>query len=79
MGVFGADFGSEMTKKIWVHKTTSFAAAARFDRSYYSRMKRSERLETVQLLREIYFKLHPELKNESRKGLRRAIRVIQQV
>ena len=65
-------------KKIWVHKTNSFDSAARFESLYYSKMNVRERLETVQFLREIYFKLNPRLKNESRKRLRRLIRVTQQ-
>jgi len=65
-------------KRIWIHKDNSFEAAHRFENSYYSRMTPSKRLETIQFLREIYFKAHPELYREARKRLRRSIKVIQQ-
>ena len=68
-----------MKKKIiWIHKSPSFSAAEEFEKSYYAKMSAKERLETVQLLREEYFNLNKELKNESRKGLRRSIKIIQQ-
>ncbi|MFH1593374.1 MAG: hypothetical protein ABID09_01590 [Candidatus Omnitrophota bacterium] len=63
-------------KKIWVNKAKSFKEAERFDNSYYLSMSRTERLETMQFLREIYYKIKG-LKNEGRKGLRRVIKIIQ--
>lgn len=66
-------------KKIWVHKTNSFKSAEEFDEEYYFNMNSTQRLETMQFLREIYFKFNKNRKNEDRKGLRRAIKVIQQV
>jgi len=64
-------------KKIWVNKTSSFVDAERFDDHYYLTMSSSERLDTVQFLREMHSKMKRGSKNESRKGLRRVIEVIQ--
>ncbi|MDP7265848.1 MAG: hypothetical protein QGH39_09870, partial [Candidatus Thermoplasmatota archaeon] len=63
--------------KIWIHKTDTFEAAERFDRNYYLSMSRTMRLETVQFLREAYAKMKNGGENESRKGLRRIITIIQ--
>lgn len=60
-------------KKIWVNKAQTFEEADRFNKRYYSEMTVIERLETMQFLKEIYYRI----KNESRKGLRRVIKVIQ--
>lgn len=65
-------------KKIWVNKANSFKAAERFDNDYYLKMTSSERLETVQFLREEYFKIKKGLRNEDRKRLRRVFRIIEQ-
>ncbi len=64
--------------KIWIKKSTSFREAAKFDRNYYRKMSAAERLEIMQFLREIYYKLRSNLRNESGKRLRRVIRVIPQ-
>lgn len=66
-------------KKIWVHKTNSFKSAKEFDEEYYLNMNSTQRLEIMQFLRKIYFKFNKNRKNEGRKGLRRAVKVIQQV
>jgi len=63
-------------KKIWVNKASSFKAAERFDDDYYLAMPSSKRLETVQILREMYFKMK-RFKNAGRKRLRRIIKIIQ--
>lgn len=63
-------------KKIWVNKITSLKAAKKFDDKYYLAMSRLRRLETVQLLRQMHFKIKG-LKNAGRKRLRRVIKVIQ--
>jgi hypothetical protein len=42
-----------MKKKIWVHKATSFADAERFERRYYRAMSATERVETVDWLRQV--------------------------
>jgi intein/homing endonuclease len=60
-----------------VNKTDSFKKAEKFDENYYLTMLERERLETMQFLREIYRKIKRRLKNESREGLRRVIRIIQ--
>ncbi len=64
-------------KKIWVHKARNFKDAERFEDCYYMEKPPSERLSDIQLCRESFFQLKG-LKNASRKGLRRVIRVIQQ-
>ena len=64
-------------KKVWIHKANSFKEAERFDERYYSNMDGSERLDMVQFLREEHFKMRGQLKNASRKGLRRYIKIVQ--
>jgi hypothetical protein len=64
-------------KKIWIYKTDSFRKAEEFDTDYYLKMSKSKRLEIVQFLREMYQKIKGLRNNESRKGLRRVIKVIQ--
>ena len=44
-------------KKIWVHKATSFQEAERFERRYYQAMSATERVETVDWLRQVARKL----------------------
>jgi len=63
-------------KKIWVNKAYSFLEAEQFDEQYYQAMSGYERIETMQFLREQYYKIKGT-KNEARKGLRRVIRIIQ--
>ncbi len=67
-----------MNKKIWINKSDSHEAAQQFDVEYYLSMSSEERLETVQFLREEYYKVKIGSKNESRERLRRDIKVIQQ-
>lgn len=64
-------------KKIWVNKVSLFSQADTFDVDYYLKMPKRERLETMQFLREIYYKINPKVKHAHREGLRRTIRVIQ--
>ena len=64
-------------KKIWVNKVDSFDAAQEYDDDYYLSMSSKKRLETVQFLREIYFKMKKGLDNEDRKRLRRVIKIIE--
>ena len=63
-------------KKIWAHKANSFKKAKDFEVKYYSDLSGSERIDIVQFLREQYFKLKRRLKDESRKGLRRSIKIV---
>ena len=67
-----------MKKSIWMNKTDSFDKARKFNDDYYISMSSEERLETVQFLRETYFKMKKGPQNESGKRLRRIIRVIKQ-
>jgi hypothetical protein len=67
-----------MDKKIWINRAKSFKAAQDFDVEYYLSMNSQERLETVQYLREIYYKMKKGLRDEGRKGLRRVIKIIEQ-
>ena len=62
-------------KKIWINKANSFKEAAEFDSDYYMKMPKAERINTMQLLREIYRKLKAP-RNENGKRLRRVIKVI---
>jgi len=45
-------------KKIWVNRTRSFEDAWYFDNAYYLSLSSTERIESVQILREEYFKSH---------------------
>jgi len=63
--------------KIWVNKTKSFKAAEKYDRNYYLKMSGGKRLETVQMLREMWFNLDKS-NNENGKRLRRTVRIIKQ-
>ncbi|MBL7084955.1 MAG: hypothetical protein ISS43_02465 [Candidatus Omnitrophica bacterium] len=63
-------------KKIWVNKATSFKAAKQFDDNYYLAISGIKRIETMQILREMHFKIKG-FKNAGRKRLRRVIKVIQ--
>ena len=56
-------------KKLWVNKATSFDAAQEYDDDYYLCMSEKERLETVQFLREEYFKIKKGSHDEDRKRL----------
>jgi hypothetical protein len=67
-----------MNQKTWVKKIGSFSEAQDQDLQYYLNMTSQERIETVQFLREQYFKINGSVPDESRKGLRRTIRVVQQ-
>jgi len=68
---------SSVVKKVWIHKTDSFKAADKFDEEYYLNMTSKERLEIMQMLREIYYKFSQGKKRENRKGLQRSIKIIQ--
>ena len=67
-----------MKEHIWINKSKSFEEARQFDDSYYLSMSAEERLETVQFLREEYFRLSKESHHEGRKRLRRILKVIKQ-
>jgi hypothetical protein len=65
-------------KKIWVNKAESFDAAKRFDRKYYKSQSAAERIETVQFLRETYFKSSGIILGENGKRLRRVLSAVKQ-
>jgi len=67
----------EKNMKIWAHKAENFEAAERFDKNYYLKMNGKQRLETVQMLREMRFNMNKK-SNENGKGLRRTVRIIKQ-
>jgi hypothetical protein len=67
-----------MSHKVWINKTNSFEEAQKFDDSYYLSLKATERLETVQFLREEYRKLNKDQDHEGGKRLRRIFKLIQQ-
>ena len=64
--------------KVWMNKVNSFKEAEAFDSKYYKNLSSTERIETIQLLREQYFKFNGLNLNENRKRLRRVSRVIKQ-
>jgi hypothetical protein len=65
-------------KRIWVKKYSGFQGARTTEFEYYERMTSSARVETVQVLREMCFKLKGGRQNDCSKGLRRTVKVIQQ-
>ena len=66
-------------KKIWVNKADSFSDAEQFEESYYSEMLPSEKLDTIQWLREEYFRSQKmEISNEGGRRLRRVFKIIKQ-
>ncbi len=74
--------------KIWINKADSFQKAEEFDEKYNLSLSPEERLSDVQFLREEYLKMNPApqggarvkrgLRSESRKGLRRILKIIKQ-
>lgn len=63
--------------RIWVRRATSFEEAAAFDREYYAAMTPEERLDTMQRLREAYFKLNKEYAaDDGAARLRRHVEII---
>ena len=69
--------GLTAMKKIWLRKAKSFSEAQEQDLDYYLNMSAQERLETGQFLREQYPKFARVNFNESRKRLRRTVRIVQ--
>ena len=65
-------------KKIWINKASSFEAAQDFDNAYYSSLSCTERVESVQILREEYFKSQGLKLSENGKRLRRVFSIIKQ-
>lgn len=65
-------------ERIWINKAGSFEEAHNFDAAYYASLSNAERVETVQILREEYFKSNGLKFREDGKRLRRIFRVIKQ-
>ncbi len=65
-------------KKIWVNRARSFKEAEDFDIAYYASLSSTERVESVQILREEFFKSNGLEFREDGKRLRRVFRVIKQ-
>ena len=65
-------------KKIWINRAKSFDAARRFEKKYYQSLSAVERLETVQFLREMYFKSSGIVLDENGKRLRRVLSTVKQ-
>ncbi len=63
-------------ERIWVNYARGFEEAEAFDKEYYLKQTASDRLETMQFLRESFLKFGK--KDEGREGLRRVIEVIKQ-
>jgi len=66
-------------KKIWANVAKSFKEAEKFDRDYYFAMSRAQRLEDMQLLREMCGKIKKGPRYESGKRLQRVAKIIQQI
>jgi hypothetical protein len=71
-------YGCDMKREIWINKAKSFEDAQEFDTAYYLNLLSAERVETVQVLREAYFKSNGLFRRENGKRLRRVLRVIKQ-
>lgn len=65
-------------KKIWERIARSFKEAEELDTAYYRNMSHADKLNDMQLLREIYYNINKKAKDAGRKGLQRVIRIIQQ-
>ena len=64
--------------KIWVNKARSFEEAQDFDNAYYLSLSATERVESVQILREEFFQSNGLEFREDGKRLRRVLRVTKQ-
>ena len=64
--------------KLFVNKATSFQEAKAFDERYNASRTPEERVSDVQVLRELYFKMHNINADEIRKRFRRTVRVLKQ-
>ena len=65
-------------KEIWVNRAGSFDDARRFEKEYYMKFSASQRLETVQVLREAFFRSSGISFRGNRKRLRRVFKIIKQ-
>ena len=65
-------------KKNWVNRARSFEEAQNFDNAYYLSLTGAERVESVQFLREEFFKSRGLEFREDGKRLRRVFKIIKQ-
>ena len=65
-------------RKIWINKAKTFDEAQLFDAAYYRNLTGSQRVEIVQVLREMHFKNTGLEFREDGKRLRRVFKVVQQ-
>ncbi len=65
-------------KKIWVKKFKSFREENEADLKHYLAMDPEKRLDIIQLLCEMHMRAFGDGQDESRKRLRRSIRIIKQ-
>lgn len=66
-----------MKEQAWAKKFNSFKAAEEADNSYYAKMSPAEKWDTMQFLRETYYKFKGA-RYEKGKGLRRVLKIIKQ-
>ncbi len=66
-----------MKKKIWVKKISGLEQENKADLEYYLAMTPEERLDIVQLLRDVHVKFTGARSYEDRKGLRRSIKIVE--
>lgn len=65
-------------KRIWINKVESFRAAGELDIDYYLSMSPDERLDTMQFLREMVFKIRRETRyGKGGEGLRRTVKIVE--
>lgn len=65
-------------KKRFIHKASSFKEAEEYEDKYYACLSPEERLSDIQICREQYFLMKGISLSESRKRLRRVLRIIKQ-
>ena len=63
-------------KKVWVKKFESFKSARQFDIDYYLSMSSTERLETMQFLRETAFKFKNFKYGKNGRRLQKVIKLV---
>ncbi|MCX7793147.1 MAG: hypothetical protein N2257_01890 [Thermodesulfovibrionales bacterium] len=63
-----------MREKIWIKRFNSFKDASEADINYHLNMTPEERLETMEYLREVFYKLKGY--GKGREGLRRVFKIV---
>lgn len=67
-----------MHQRFWIKKADSFKQAEKFEKHYYHEESLEQRLNDVQLCRQMYFLMKGIDINAARKGLRRVFRIVEQ-